>query len=119
MQNNFFGLSQDDVIYFVEDDIGSLPATSRVEQLVRKIQSIDPRHERNQIFYQDGLQCEILRPDAQGWQKGIVRVSIEFMPTPDAVEIESCPPQEIDEQSSSTVENPLDVIRQAALQDNS
>ncbi len=118
MQNDFFGLAQDDVIYFTEDGIGSLPATSRVEQLVRKIQSIDPRHERNQIFSHDGLECEILRPDAQGWQKGIVRVSIEFMPVPDVIESETWPPEN-DEQSQFIAENPLDIIRQAALQNNS
>jgi KGK domain len=57
------------------------------------IQCIDPRHERNPIFSQDGINCEILRPDAQGWNKEIVRVSVEFMPVPNAIELEACPPE--------------------------
>jgi KGK domain len=81
------------------------------------IQCIDPRHERNPIFSQDGINCEILRPDAQGWNKEIVRVSVEFMPVPNAIELEACPPEN-DKKSSSITANPLDVIRQAALQSN-
>ena len=93
------------------------PETSRVEQLVEKIKAINWQYEDGSIFSEDGLQCEILRPDAQGWQKGIVRVSVEFMPVPDPID-ETWPPEN-DEQDSSIAENPLDAIRQAALENNS
>jgi hypothetical protein len=114
MKNQFINLSQHDVVHVTENNrLGKLPETSRVEQLVKKIKAINWQYEDGSIFSEDGLECEILRPDAQGWQKGIVRVSVEFLPIPEATGSE--PLLENDEQSLSISENPLDVIRQATL----
>jgi hypothetical protein len=114
MKNQFINLSQHDVVHITENNrLGKLPETSRVEQLVKKIKAINWQYEDGSIFSEDGLECEILRPNAQGWQQGFVRVSVEFLPTSEAVESEPLP--ENDEQSLATDENPLDVIRQTAL----
>jgi KGK domain len=116
MTNHFKNLSRHDVVYIREDKSsrGKLPSTSRVEQLIEKIKAINWQYEDGSILSEDGIECEILQPDAQGWQKGIVRVSVEFLPIPEVVESENLP----ENNGQAIPENPLDVIRQEALQNN-
>lgn len=42
-------------------------------------------------FSEDGLSCEVLRFNAQGWQKGKVRISLEFCPDDSAETINLTP----------------------------
>jgi hypothetical protein len=118
MKNQFTSLNHHDVVCISENesDRGKLPETSRVDQLIEKIKAINWQYEDNLIFSEDGIECEILRPNAQGWQKGIVRVSVEFMPTPEIVEPDNV--IENDNQGVSIEQNPLDIIRQTSLQAN-
>jgi hypothetical protein len=56
-------------------------------------------------WFSEGIDCEVLRLDAKGWQKGKVRLAIEFCP--DEPEIEETPTEEIPQPQS-----PLDDLRQ-------
>jgi len=56
-------------------------------------------------WFNEGIDCEVLKLDAQGWQKGKVRLAIEFCP--DEPEIEETQNEEIPQP-----ESPLDDLRQ-------
>jgi KGK domain len=120
MKNQFTNLSRHDVVYISESESrqGNLPETSRVEQLIEKIKEVNWIYYENLIFSEDGIECEVLRPNAQGWQKGIVRISVQFMPIREEV-IEAVEAETLFENNEQSVaKNPLDVIRQEALQNN-
>ncbi|HAZ43269.1 MAG TPA: hypothetical protein DDW76_11270 [Cyanobacteria bacterium UBA11369] len=74
-----------------------------------------PRDIGDKWFY-DGLDCEILRPGAKGWQKGKVIINIILEFCPDEPEIEETPPNEQPEISEP--ESPLDDLRQLINQNN-
>ncbi|MFB2974681.1 KGK domain-containing protein [Microseira sp. BLCC-F43] len=67
-------------------------------------------------WFDDGLDCEILRPGAKGWQKGTVRIKVTLEFCPDEPEIEETPPNEQPEISET--ESPLDDLRQLINQNN-
>jgi hypothetical protein len=58
-------------------------------------------------WFGDGINCEVLRLDAKGWQKGKVRIELK-------VSLEFCP----DETEISQLESPLDDIRQMIKKDS-
>ncbi|WP_293124791.1 KGK domain-containing protein [Microcoleus sp. bin38.metabat.b11b12b14.051] len=68
-----------------------------------------------QQWFREGIDCEILRVGAQGWQKGKMKlklnVTIEFCP--DEPEVEEIP--ENNESETSQPESPLDDLRRQLL----
>ena len=56
-------------------------------------------------WFSEGIDCEVIKINTQGWQKGKVRLAIEFCP--DEPEIEETPTEEIPHP-----ESPLDDLRQ-------
>ncbi|MEG4232349.1 KGK domain-containing protein [Microcoleus sp. Pol11C3] len=66
-------------------------------------------------WFGEGIDCEILRVGAQGWQKGKIKlklnVTIEFCP--DEPEVEETP--ENNESETSQPESPLDDLRRQLL----
>jgi KGK domain len=60
--------------------------------------------EDSEGWFSDGLPCESLRFNGSGWQRGRVRIRLEFLP--------ANPPQQLPERSSSkTARPPLDNLR--------
>ena len=67
-------------------------------------------------WFDDGLDCAILKPGAKGWQKGTVRIKVILEFCPDEPEVEETPPNEQPEISEP--ESPLDDLRQLINQNN-
>lgn len=51
---------------------------------------LDKSEENRSMWFEDGIECEILKPNSTGWQKGKFRinVTIEFCPDEIAEEID-------------------------------
>lgn len=86
MNQEFETLNHDDVISVDPDDFGHLDVspTDRVARIMNAI--------LDSVGCDDAIDCEVLRLGAKGWQKGKVRITLQF-----------CPDQP---------ESPLDDIRQ-------
>jgi KGK domain len=54
--------------------------------------------EASEGWFSDGLECETLRFNGNGWQRGKIRIRLEFLPTK--------PPQQLPERSSSKANRP-------------
>lgn len=93
MNNEFEQLNRDDVISIDPEDLSNLDisGTDRVVHLVEAILEY--------IGCDEIIDCEVLRLGARGWQKGKVRINLEF-----------CPDQ------PSEPPSPLDDIRQTLKQ---
>lgn len=57
-------------------------------------------------WFSEGVECQVLKPDNKGWQKGKVRLSLEFCP--DEPEREETPTNN----ETPQPESPLDDLRQ-------
>lgn len=56
------------------------------------------KHEENRkVWFADGIECEVMKPNSNGWQKGKIRINVS---------IEFCP------EISETKDSDLDSIRQ-------
>lgn len=51
-----------------------------MEKMKREVFAYGLSQEEQEALLGEGIDCEILRPDARGWQKGKVRFSLEFCP---------------------------------------
>jgi hypothetical protein len=73
-------ISDADVICFSESQPLSLSKTIKIvelkEQLLEKIGYYDV----DKLLISEGVKCELLQPGSQGWQKGKIRIQIEFIP---------------------------------------
>lgn len=85
MDNGFTPLSDDEVL-FVERGrvLMSNPTFKVIEFLDALAQAISDREgdwtDENEAWFGDGLECEALRFSSGGWQRGKVRIRLEFMP---------------------------------------
>ncbi|KST63975.1 KGK domain-containing protein [Mastigocoleus testarum] len=83
MDNKFEPLSQEDVVS-IEPRINILVShqTFKVDECIRNLQrKISLTDEqRDKWFLGEGEVAEVLRPGSSGWQKGRIRISLEFCP---------------------------------------
>ncbi|MBD2059312.1 KGK domain-containing protein [Oculatella sp. FACHB-28] len=96
-QDNFDLLNRDEVLSVESAELSQyldLPPALRVAELVEAIAQRLLSHEEAHLFSQ-GMSCEVLRFGERNWQKGKIRVSIEFC--------------------SDVPKSPLDGIRQTVL----
>ena len=76
--NNF--LENNDVVHF-KSYCFDFDKTSKVEQIKEKInQWIRERFKQKTIFPEFLNNCEVLKADGKGWQKGQIRIRFEFIP---------------------------------------
>jgi hypothetical protein len=85
MNSPFEPLNDDEVLYVsVGRVLMSNPTFKVVEFLDALAQAISDREEawseENEGWFGDGLECEALRFSSQGWQRGRVRIRLEFCP---------------------------------------
>ena len=101
MNNRFEALNGDDVVSVNPETFENLDIshTSRVVHLLAALQEYFYHATNEAILFTEGIDCEVLRLGAQGWQKGKVRINLEF-----------CSNQ------PSQPESPLDDIRQTLKQ---
>lgn len=118
MSNNFEPLRADEVVS-VEDDLKILinhPTFKVIElkdALIKMLNDYDyifregKKDEKAKWFFIKGINAQVLRHSANGWQKGKVRINLEFCPDEPEVKKKSIsnPPE------TSEPESPLDEIR--------
>jgi hypothetical protein len=105
-----------------ENGLGQTLNNSLSEQNLNIEVGLTTNQRRNayEKWFGEGIDCEILRVGAQGWQKGKIKlklnVTIEFCP--DEPEVEDTPKN--NESETSQPESPLDDLRRQLLnQENS
>jgi len=100
-----------------ENGLGQTLNNSLSEQNLNIEVGLTTNQRRNayEKWFGEGIDCEILRVGAQGWQKGKIKlklnVTIEFCP--DEPEVEEIP--ENNESETSQQESPLDDLRRQLL----
>lgn len=83
--NDFQPLDDDEVLYVTLGRVLMANPTFKVGEFLDALaQAISDREndwaDENEGWFSDGLECEALRFNGQGWQRGKVRIRLEFMP---------------------------------------
>ncbi|MDX2240909.1 MAG: KGK domain-containing protein [Leptolyngbyaceae cyanobacterium bins.302] len=83
--NDFQPLSDDEVLYVSLGRVLMSNPTFKVGEFLDALaQAISDREDDwtddHEGWFSDGLDCEALRFNSQGWQRGRVRIRLEFMP---------------------------------------
>jgi KGK domain len=81
--NNFQPLNDDEVLFVSLGRVLMANPTFKVGEFLDALaQAISDRendwNEDNEGWFSEGLECEALRFNAQGWQRGRVRIRLEF-----------------------------------------
>jgi len=83
--NDFQPLNNDEVLFVSLGRVLMANPTFKVGEFIDALaQAISEREpewlEENEGWFSDGLECEALRFSTQGWQRGRVRIRLEFAP---------------------------------------
>jgi hypothetical protein len=126
MDKRFQPLEPDEIAslgesYVEDDEMFNLPLTFRPRELEKTIKTFFIEHysrledERSRLLG-EGIDGEVMRFGAKGWQKGKLRVKItlEFCPDEPAVE----EPPASNKPEPSEPESPLDDIRRMIKEEN-
>ncbi len=80
---------------------------SKIETFINESTNIENKYEAFLDLFDDGINCNLLQPNGNGWQKGRLKICFEFIPEePDPVAPQNKP--------AATHSSPLDEIRQLA-----
>ena len=117
MNNNFENLKSEDVVSVYAGQIFISSRTfTVVEFIAAMMQAIKKQlgdlTEGKETWFGEGLECKILKPGAKSWERGKVRLSLEF--APEVLEVETV---ESSESENNKSESPLDDIRQRMSKD--
>ncbi len=113
MNNNFENLTSEDVISVYTGQLLVTNRTFTVNELIAALMPIIKEKSGNtwtedkEQWFRDGLDCKMLKPGAKSWQRGKVRLTLEF--APEVLEVETVDSSESENGKS---ESPLDDIRQ-------
>lgn len=104
MDNGFTPLGDDEVLFVDRGRVlMSNPTFKVIEFLDALAQAVSDREDYwsddKDAWFEDGLECEALRFGSGGWQRGRVRIRVEFMPLK--------PPGRLPERSSARQPEPL------------
>lgn len=69
-----------DVICFTEETPLDLSKTIRLIEFKEKLEQRAFHYEVDKSLIDDGVECELLQPGSQEWQKGKLKICIEFIP---------------------------------------
>lgn len=78
--NESIQISEFDVIYFPKEIPLSLSKTIRFIEFKEKLEERALHYDVDKPLMTSGLECELLQPGSQRWQKGKLKISIEFIP---------------------------------------
>jgi hypothetical protein len=109
MGNKFEKLNHNDVVSVNRDNFERLDVSSTLKalELIAAIKEDVGSNNREAKLFEDGMECEVLRPGADGWKKGKVRFVLEFCPD----EPENNENQENEQLDTSQKSSPLDDLR--------
>lgn len=113
MNNNFESLTNEDVVSVYAGQILVTNRTFTVNEIIAALMPIIKEKagatwtEDKEQWFRDGLDCKMLKPGAKSWQRGKVRLTLEF--ASEVLEVETIDSSESENGKS---ESPLDDIRQ-------
>lgn len=120
MSKEFERLEREDVISVYSSQILVSNRTFTVNEIIAAIMPIVKEKSGNtwtedkEQWFREGLECKILKPGAKSWQRGKVRLTLEF--TPEELEV-----KEISDNGELSVirdNSPLDDIRRTMPKDS-
>lgn len=117
MNDSFENLKSEDVVSVHSGEILVKNTTFTVNEFISLLKQtveskVENLTEENRKWFEEGSDCRVLKPGAKGWQRGKVRLSLEF--APEVLEVETV---ENSESENSKSESPLDDIRQRMSKD--
>ena len=117
MNNNFENLKNEDVVSVYAGQILITNTTFTVNEFMSALkQTVESKignlTENKEQWFRDGLDCKMLKPGAKSWERGKVRLTLEF--APEVLEVETV---ESSESENNKSESPLDDIRQRMNKD--
>ena len=120
MGNGFESLNQDDVVSVKPDTFNNLDVSKTFKVLdlivaIREYVGADGTDEEN-LYYGKGLNSEVLKLGAKGWQKGKLRIKFTLEFCSDEPEVEQI--TQSNEPEINQTESPLDDIRRMMNKDN-
>ncbi len=82
MHNQFESLSQNEVVCVPVNTFKllNLSTTFKIVELLEAIKGCIESDALETHLFREGIDCEVLRFSSQSWQKGKVRVTVEFCP---------------------------------------
>ncbi|AFZ10085.1 KGK family protein [Oscillatoria nigro-viridis PCC 7112] len=115
MNDNFDSLKRDDVVSVYSDHILVTNRTFTISEFIAAMMTLI-KEQKNQgewtelkeMWFREGIDCKILKPGAKSWQRGKVRITLEFQPE----ELEVAEVTEIGKSADTKVVSPLDDLRQ-------
>ncbi len=118
MNNNFENLKSEDVVSVYAGQIFISSRTFTVVEFIAAMMQATKKQlgdltEGKETWFGEGLECKILKPGAKSWERGKVRISLEFEPE----ELEITQTVESSELENNKSESPLDDIRQRMSKD--
>lgn len=113
MSNNFERLEHEDVVSVYSGQIFVNNRTFTVSEFITAMMQIHKQKggeltEGKENWFSEGIDCKMLKPGAKSWQRGKVRISLEFEPE----ELEITEISENGDSKATKVSSPLDDIRQ-------
>ncbi len=121
MENQFEPLQPEEIVS-LEDSVRILlkQPTFKVSEFIKALMTLAEKYdisirpggltESKANWFSQGVDCEVLKLDAKRWQKGKVRIILEFCP--DNPEISEPPSSDSDQVEMNLSEAPLDDLRQ-------
>ncbi len=119
MSNNVERLEREDVVSVYSGQILVNNRTFTVSELIAALMPVVKEKSGNtwtedkEQWFGEGLDCKVLKPGAKKWQRGQVRLTLEFT----SEELEVGETSENAESQASKANSPLDDIRQMMPKD--
>ncbi|KJH71438.1 KGK domain-containing protein [Aliterella atlantica] len=113
MNDNFKNLEHEDVITVYSGQIFVSSRTFTVDEFIAAMMQATKKQigeltDGKEDWFGEGLDCKILKPGAKSWQRGKVRLTLEF--TPENLDVVDA--NEANGLPQSKIDSPLDDIRQ-------
>ncbi|MEP6490215.1 KGK family protein [Microcoleus vaginatus GB2-A3] len=112
MKDNFDSLKRDDVVSVYSDHILVTNRTFTISEFIAAMMTLIKAEagwtELKETWFREGIDCKILKPGAKSWQRGKVRITLEFQPE----ELEVGEIAETGKSADTKVVSPLEDLRQ-------
>jgi hypothetical protein len=112
MSDNFNALKRDDVVSLYSDEILVTNRTFMISEFITAMMTIIKAQAGwtvvKEKWFGEGIDCKILKPGAKSWQRGKVRITLEFEPE----QLEVAEVTESGKSADTKVVSPLDDLRQ-------
>ncbi|MEZ2226873.1 MAG: KGK domain-containing protein [Microcoleus sp.] len=112
MSDNFNALKRDDVVSLYSGEILVTNRTFTISEFIAVMLTLIKAQggwtELKEMWFREGIDCKILKPGAKSWQRGKVRITLEFEPE----KLEVAEITESGKSADTKVVSPLDDLRQ-------